>query len=56
MCSSHHHNLICEEVEQTLRVSQECSTVKFLQQSLTEEHHILHQNTHLSVRPLSAAV
>lgn len=31
VCSSHHNNLICKEVEQTLRVSQNCSTVKFLQ-------------------------
>lgn len=56
MRSSHHPDLICEEVEQNLSVSKECSAVKFLQQSCTEEHHILHQCAHLSFRPLTLAV
>ena len=53
---SHPHNLISEEVDQTLRVYQKCSAVKFLLQSLTEEHHILHQQAHLTIRRLTLAV
>lgn len=53
---SHHPYLICEKVEQIFIVSQECSAVKFLQQSRTEEHHILHHCAHLSLRPLALTV
>lgn len=53
---SHRPYLICEKVEQIFIVSQESSAVKFLQQSRTEEHHILHHCPHLSLRPLTLTV
>lgn len=53
---SHHHNLICEEVQQTRTVSQISSNIKFQKQSLTEKHHILHQCGHLSFMPLITGV